>query len=141
MARMVAIWVAVHHRAASSREHRPTTLVQLEPIRTATTRAANAVGTRDHRYRSSNASNNATGRRWISVHRGEREDPSQAGGTDGLGRLTAWVSLSLTPRVRDERAAKSPVTVCVHACVGMIEAGVSSRSQRSTRRAMSSVGY
>jgi hypothetical protein len=44
MARMVAIWVAVHHRAASSREHRPTTLVQLELIRTAATRAANAVG-------------------------------------------------------------------------------------------------
>jgi hypothetical protein len=40
----VAVWVAVHHRAAPFREDRAETLVQLEPIRTAMTRAANAVG-------------------------------------------------------------------------------------------------
>lgn len=54
-------------RPATARADRPDTLVQLELIWTATPRAANAVGTRDHRYRSSNASSNATGRRWISV--------------------------------------------------------------------------
>ena|SRR5215469_17637322 len=41
---MVAIWVAVHHRAAESRKDRPAASVQLEPIWTAATRAANAVG-------------------------------------------------------------------------------------------------
>jgi hypothetical protein len=44
-------------------------------------------------------SSNATGRRWISVHRGERENLGQAEGPDGLRRLTAWGSLSLYPRV------------------------------------------
>jgi hypothetical protein len=43
MARMVAIWGCSHRRAASSGEYRPTTLVQLEPIRTAATRAARAI--------------------------------------------------------------------------------------------------
>ena len=40
----VAIWVAVQRRAASYTEGRPSTLVQPEPIRTTTPRAANAVG-------------------------------------------------------------------------------------------------
>ena len=39
----VAVWVAVHHGAAPSREDRPRTLVQPEPIRTAATRAATAA--------------------------------------------------------------------------------------------------
>ena len=52
--------------------------------------------TRDHRYRSSNASSNAIGRYRISA---DREDPGPAEGTDDLGRLAAWVSLSLNPRV------------------------------------------
>ena len=40
----VAVWVAVHHRAAPSEEDRLLTAsVQLEPIWTAATRAANAV--------------------------------------------------------------------------------------------------
>jgi hypothetical protein len=36
-------WVAVHHRTAPSSEDRPRMLAQPEPIRTATTRATNAV--------------------------------------------------------------------------------------------------
>jgi len=40
----VAVWVAVHHSAAPSREDQPRRLVQFEPIRTAVPRAANAVG-------------------------------------------------------------------------------------------------
>jgi hypothetical protein len=55
--------------------------------------------THDNRYRSSNASSNAIGRYRISAHRGDREDPGLAEGTDDLGRLAAWVSLSLNPRV------------------------------------------
>jgi hypothetical protein len=59
--------------------------------------------TRDHRYRSSNASSNAIGRYRISAHRGDREDPGPAEGTDDLGRLAAWVSLSLNPQVEPFR--------------------------------------
>src|SRR5262245_2493218 len=40
----VAVVVAVHHRVAPSRADRSGALVQLEPIRTAQHRAANAVG-------------------------------------------------------------------------------------------------
>ena len=40
----VAVWVAVRRRPAPFSEDRPRGLVQLEPIRTAATRAANAVG-------------------------------------------------------------------------------------------------
>lgn len=40
----VAVWVAVHRRAATSWEDRSRTLVRAEPIRTTATRAANAVG-------------------------------------------------------------------------------------------------
>ena len=40
----VAVWVAVQHRATPCREDRLGTLVQAEPIRTAATLAANAVG-------------------------------------------------------------------------------------------------
>jgi hypothetical protein len=54
--RQVAVWVAVHRRAVPSVEDQPTRVVLLEPNRTAATRAANAVGVRDHRHRSSNAS-------------------------------------------------------------------------------------
>jgi len=38
------MWVAVHRRVAQSRADRPRALVQAEPIRTAPTRAADAVG-------------------------------------------------------------------------------------------------
>ena len=40
----VAVWVAVHHGSAPSREDRPRRLVQFEPIGTAVPRAASAVG-------------------------------------------------------------------------------------------------
>ena len=46
----VAVWVAVQHRAVPSREDRPATLVQLEPIRTAATRAANAAHSTARKY-------------------------------------------------------------------------------------------
>jgi hypothetical protein len=39
--------------------------------------------------RSSNASSNAIGRRWISVHGGGLEDPGRAEGPDGFRRLAA----------------------------------------------------
>jgi hypothetical protein len=42
----VAVWVAVQYRAAAARADRSGTLVQPEPIRTTTTRAANAA----HKY-------------------------------------------------------------------------------------------
>src|SRR5262249_1155926 len=42
----VAVWVAVHHRAPPSRKDRSVALVQLEPIRTTATRAADAVRVR-----------------------------------------------------------------------------------------------
>jgi conjugative relaxase-like TrwC/TraI family protein len=60
-----------------------------------TSRAANAVRAREHRY----ASSNAIGRRQIPAFCGERKDPDQTEGPDGPGRLGAWVSLSLNPRV------------------------------------------
>ena len=41
---LVAVWVAVQLRTASSRQDQSGTLVQLEPIGTTATRAANAVG-------------------------------------------------------------------------------------------------
>jgi hypothetical protein len=52
--------------------------------------------------RGSNASSNAIGRRRISVYRNEREDPGQTEGPYGPGRLAAWPSLSLNPRVAKE---------------------------------------
>ena len=106
----VAVWVAVQRRAAWYTEDRSRTLVQPEPIRTTTIRAANAVGIRNQPYRSSNA----IGRRRILMHRGEREDPSQAEGTDGLGRLTAWASLSLNPRVGAGKARPQGMIRKVH---------------------------
>src|SRR6516164_8085977 len=42
----VAVWVAVHHRAAPSKADRSRAMVQIEPIRTTATRAANAVRVR-----------------------------------------------------------------------------------------------
>src|SRR5207248_3693331 len=45
------------------------------------------------------------------------------------------------PRVHDQRAAKSLVTVCVHRCAGRVKLALLSRCQRSTKRAMSSPGY
>ena len=48
---------------------------------------------------SSNTSSNGIVRPWMSAYYGQREDRGQREGLDGLGRLAAWVSLSLNPRV------------------------------------------
>ena len=93
----VAVRVAVHSRPSSSVGDLPGTLVQLEPIGTARPRAANAVGTRDPRHRSSNP----IGQRRIAVHRGERADPSQTQGTDGPGRLIASAGCQRVPQVQE----------------------------------------
>src|SRR5580704_5405112 len=46
MARTVAIWAAIQGCSAPSRQDRSKALVQPESIRTGTTRAANAIGSR-----------------------------------------------------------------------------------------------
>jgi len=56
----------------------------------------------------SSASSNPTGRPRMSMRHGETEDPGQAEGTNGLGRLTAWVSLSLNLRVLPSRWRRAP---------------------------------
>jgi hypothetical protein len=43
---------------------------------------------------------NAVGRHRIAAHRDQRGDLGQGKEPDGLGRLAAWVSLSLNPRVQ-----------------------------------------
>jgi hypothetical protein len=52
------------------------------------------------RQPSSNAGSNAIGRRWITAHRGEREDPGPVEGPNEPERLSAWVRPPLDPRVR-----------------------------------------
>lgn len=74
-------------------------------------------------------SSNAIGRRRISAHRGGCGGQGQSQGTDGLGRLAAWVSLSLNPQ--GHRAAL--------VAVGLIRTGRASCAgspSRTTRGAL-----
>jgi hypothetical protein len=79
----VAVWAAVHHRAPQSRADRSRTLVQLEPIRTAVPRAANAA------HRTARKSATAPHDRQLlrlSAHRANRDDRHTPRGAASSGR-------------------------------------------------------
>jgi len=91
---VVAVWVAIHHRAAPSREDRARTLVQPEPIRTTAIRAANAVG--------------FTPIRVLILERARRIDLANADANNGHGRPR--MDVELIPD-RNPREQVYPTTV------------------------------